>query len=124
MNIKGFIANILPSTEVRHVDGIGKTIKSDQTNDRDANGQESYSSQEEHRERMSDEQFEAALEHLRKLPATKEHRWTVSSLTHEGNRFAIVKDNLGNIIRQIPELDLWTLPSEDSPRGQLLKRTA
>lgn len=125
MNIKGLISNILPETKVRSVENIGKTIKSDETHDRDANGQEAYSqNQEQQREPMSDEQLEKAMEHLRNLPAMKEHKWTVELAEDSGNRFVIVKDNLGTVIRRIPELELWTLPSDNSPRGQLLKRSA
>ncbi|MEK2644237.1 hypothetical protein [Bdellovibrio sp. BCCA] len=125
MNIKGLISNILPETKVRSVENIGKTIKSDETHDRDANGQETYSgNQGEHREPMSDEQLEKAMEHLRNLPAMKEHKWTVHLEVEDSGKFVIVKDNLGAIIRRIPELELWTLPSDNSPRGQLLKRSA
>lgn len=125
MNIKGLISNILPDTKVRSVENIGKTIKSDETHDRDANGQEAYSqNQEQQREPMSDEQLEKAMEHLRSLPAMKEHKWTVELTEDDGKRFVIVKDNLGTVIRRIPELELWTLPSDNSPRGQLLKRSA
>ncbi|WII70739.1 hypothetical protein QJS83_09730 [Bdellovibrio sp. 22V] len=125
MNIKGFFSNILPNNEVRSVERVGKTIKSDETHDRDANGQETYGgNQEQQREPMTDEQLEKAMEHLRSLPAMKEHKWTVHLEEEEGNRFVIVKDNLGSVIRRIPELELWTLPTDNSPRGQLLKRSA
>lgn len=124
MNIKGLISNIFPK-EIRSVESIGKTIKSDQTNDRDANGQQSYGeNQQEYREPMTDEQLEKAVNHLRNLSAVKEHKWTVHLIAEDDKRFVIVKDNLGNVIRRIPELELWSLPSDDSPRGQLLKRSA
>lgn len=125
MNIKGFISNIIPNNDIRAVDNIGRAIKSDQTNDRDANGQEGYSqNQGEQHPPMTDEQLEKAMEHLRKLSATKEHKWTVELENLDGARGVLVKDNLGNLIRRIPEDDLWTLPADDSPRGQLLKRSA
>ncbi|MGZ3772839.1 MAG: flagellar protein FlaG [Pseudobdellovibrionaceae bacterium] len=125
MNIKGLISNILPNRELRSVESIGKTIKSDQTHDRDANGQQTYGeNQQEHREPMTDEQLEKAMKHLQNLPAVKEHKWTVHLEREAEKRFVIVKDNLGVIIRRIPELELWTLPSDDSPKGQLLKRAA
>ncbi|UOE99867.1 hypothetical protein [Bdellovibrio reynosensis] len=126
MNIKGLISNILPNNDVRGVDRTGKAIQSDMTHDRDANGQETYSGNQEHRDPMTEEQLEKAMEHLRNLPATKEHKWTIEldDLAADG-RFVIVRDNLGNVIRRIPELELWTLPSDaQSPRGQLLKRSA
>ena len=125
MNIKGLISNILPDNSVRSVDPAGKTIKSDTTHDRDANGQESYQQQnQDQREPMNEQQLEKAMDHLRNLPATKEHKWTVHLETEDSARFVIVKDNLGNTIRRIPELELWSLPSADSQKGQLLKRSA
>lgn len=126
MNIKGFAPNILGINDLRSVENIGKAIKSDSTHDRDANGQQTYEqNQQEQHPPMSQEQLEAAMEHLRNLPAIKEHKWTVHlDASHEHQRYVIVKDNLGNTIRRIPEVELWTLPASDSPRGQLLKRAA
>ena len=124
MNIKGLFSNIIPTNEVRSVDRTGKAIQSDMTHDRDANGQESYQQQQQQRPPMTEEQLEKAMEHLRNLPATKEHKWTVSLGESEDAKFVIVKDNLGNVIRRIPELELWTLPTDNNSRGQLLKRSA
>lgn len=123
MNIKGLIGNIIP-TEVRGVSRAERTIKSDETHDRDANGQQASGEQQEQHEPMSDEQLEKALAHLRNLPSFKEHKWTVQLETNDSLRFAVVKDNLGTVIRRIPELELWTLPSDNDSRGQLLKKSA
>lgn len=125
MNIKGLVSNIIPNNEVRSVESPGKTIKSDSTHDRDANGQETYQQQsQQQREPMSEEQLENAMNHLRNLAATKEHKWTIDLQVDERGRFVVVLDNLGNVIRRIPELELWSLPTDDSPRGQLLKKSA
>ena len=124
MNIKGMVANILPNTDPR-VDRTERTIKSDSSHDRDANGQQAFDNQnQEKHPPMSDEQLEKAMDHLRNLPATKEHKWTVSLEASSSEKFVLVKDNLGNLIRRIPEEDLWTLPTDNSSRGQLLKRAA
>jgi uncharacterized FlaG/YvyC family protein len=123
MNIKGLIPNIQPS-EVKAIDRTGRAIQSDTTHDRDGNGQEAYQQDQGKRPPMSEEQLENAMEHLRKLPAFKEHRWNVELDESNEGRFVLVKDNLGTLIRRIPEVELWTLPTDDSPRGQLLKRAA
>lgn len=125
MNIKGLIPNI-QTQEVRSVDRTGRAIQSDSAHDRDGNGQESYQQQNKgHQEPMSDEQLKEAMNHLLSLPSFKEHRWTVElSKDSSGEKFVLVKDNLGTLIRKIPELELWTLPTDSSPRGQLLKRSA
>lgn len=125
MNIKGLISNILPNNDVRPVERAGQTIKSEMTHDRDANGQDfSGGQQQQHRDPMTEEQLEKAMEHLRNLAAFKEHKWTVELDSSSEDRSVLVKDNLGNLIRRIPEMELWTLPSDNSPRGQLLKRSA
>ncbi|WP_277578429.1 hypothetical protein [Bdellovibrio svalbardensis] len=124
MNIKGLIPSIQPS-EVRSIDRAGRAIQSDSTHDRDGNGQEAYSQNQQEKPPMTEEQLEKAMEHLRALPSFKEHRWTVElDFNEKGARFVLVKDNLGTLIRKIPEAELWTLPSDSSPRGQLLKRAA
>jgi hypothetical protein len=124
MNIKGFFSNIMPTIPIRPIGKTERALKSDATSDRDANGQQA-GGEPEHREPMTEEQLQKALEQLRNLPAIKEHRWVVELLKVEDRRFAVVKDVEGTIIRRIPELELWTLPSStDTGKGQLLKRTA
>lgn len=123
MNIKGLVNNIGPM-EIRPVEKTERAIKSDETHDRDANGQQAFGEKKEQHEPMSDEQLEKSMQHLRDLPATKEHKWQISLETSEKGKFVLVKDNLGNVIRRIPELELWTLPNDQSPKGQLLKKAA
>ena len=124
MNIKGFIPNIFGIKDVRTVEKTGRLIKSDETHDRDANGQQAFEDQQEHHEPMTDEQLKAAMEQLKNLPVAKEHKWTIHLQVAEEGRFVIVKDNLGNVIRRIPETDLWSLPKDGSEKGQLFKRSA
>lgn len=124
MNVKGLIGNI--PNEIRPVKQADRLIKSDQTHDRDANGQQMFSGeQQQHREPMSEEQLEVFLERLRDLPGVKEHHWTIEVEKNETGRFVLVKDNLSNVIRRIPESDLWTLEADgDRANGHLLKKTA
>jgi len=126
MNIKGLISNILP-IDPKPISKIERAIKADEAHERDANGQQLYdqSQQQNQQEPMTDEQIEKALEHLRSLPACKEHKWSVVFVKSEGDRHVLVKDNLGNLIRKIPEAELRSLPvSSEQPKGQLLKRSA
>lgn len=124
MNIKSLVGNI-PTIPVRPVDKLERTIKSDNTQDRDANGQQMFDDQKKQREPMSEEQVEKCLEHLQNLPAVKENNWTIELSEIEGRRFVLVKDSSGQLIRKFPEADLWTLPTDlEDPRGQLLKKTA
>lgn len=124
MNIRGLINNIIPNSEVRKVDSIGRAIQSDSAHDRDANGQEAYDQQGQPHNPLNDEELQRALEQLQNLPAFKEHKWTAELVGEASSGMCeiLVKDNLGNIIRRIPETDLRSLPDPDSQKGQLLKR--
>ena len=124
MNIKGFFPNIFGVKDVRTVDKTGRLLKSDEAHDRDANGQQAFDDTREQHEPMTDEQLNAAMEQLRNLPVAKEHKWTIHLMESEEGRFVIVKDNLGSMIRKIPESELWTLPRDSSSKGQLLKKSA
>lgn len=124
MNIKGllgpnFTQNIQPTDRV-----AARGIKSDSSHERDANGQQTFDDNKQHGP-MSDEQIQKAIEHLQSLPAVKEHKWTVELFVENDKKYVLIKDNLMNVIRKIPELELWTLPLfEESPKGNLLKKTA
>lgn len=126
MNIKGLLGpNVMPN--VRSIDKTDRTIRSENTHDRDANGQQAFDDgKKKEREPMTEQQLAMALEHLRQLPAVKEHHWTVELVILEDQKkYVLVKDNLGNLIRRIPELDLWTLElDEQGNKGHLLKRSA
>lgn len=114
--------------QIRSTEKVDSAIHSDKTQDRDANGQQTYDEgSREKRPPMSEEQFEKAMAHLASLPAVLEHRWNVSKFVDEnGARFVLIKDSMGALIRKIPELDLWTLSLDysPSPKGHLFKKTA
>lgn len=124
MNIKGLLgAQISPA--IRPTEKVDRTIHSDRSNDRDANGQQMYEDGRREKPPMSEEQIQKALEHLRQLPAVREHRWTVELSVENDKKFVLIKDNLGTLIRRIPELELWSLNvDEPTPKGHLFKKTA
>jgi len=125
MNIKGLLGNMLPTSPLRPAEKTERAIKSDSTSDRDANGQQAGGGEQQQHEPMTDEQLQKALEQLKNLPGVKDHNWSVELVMIENKKFALVKDVNGTVIRRIPELDLWTLPSGSEPgKGQLLKKTA
>ena len=128
MNIKGLLGNMITSP-IRSQDEpsrVNRTIKSDSAHDRDANGQQFYDQEKkQHDGPMSEEQFKKAVEYLQNLDSLKEHNWTVETIVQGEKKFVLVKDNLGNVVRRIPELELWTLPFDKDVRtGQLLKKSA
>ncbi len=129
MDIKNALNAILPPA-LKKAAPAEKAIKAGNTTDRDANGQMGYDQQkQEHREPMTEEQLKKALEHLKALPAVKEHNLTVELTEIQGKRFVLLKEADGKILRKIPEAELWTLPvmSDSDPtkkKGQLLRKTA
>ena len=62
MDIKQALNSILP-LQLRAKNKVEKSIKSDSTTDRDANGQQSFGGGQQHPP-MSDEQFKKAMKHL------------------------------------------------------------
>jgi len=122
MNIKG-IAPVINTTPLRAVEKVKGGIKSDESHERDANGQQSSGDPQQHREPMSDEMFQKAIDHLKQLPGVKEHNWSIEPAEINSKRFILVKDLQGHTIRRISEYDLWSLPLEgESPTGNLLKK--
>ncbi|MBN8537542.1 MAG: hypothetical protein J0M15_10860 [Deltaproteobacteria bacterium] len=124
MNIKSVLPNNVISP-VKTVDKVDRMIKSDIAHDRDGNGQQTYDQNKKHHEPMTDDQIKMALEHLKNLPFVKEHKWVIQLLIENEKRYVLVLGNLGEVIRKIPEADLWTLPLDlEDKKGQLLKKTA
>ncbi len=122
MNIKGLLgANISP--QVKTVDRVDRTIKSDSSHDREANGQQTFDDRNKKQAPMTEEQVKKIEAHMRDLPVVKEHHWTIVAHFEEDKKFILIKDNLGNLIRKIPEAELWSLELDDQlPRGHLLKK--
>lgn len=129
MNIKGLFGQMI-TTPIRNGDGTSvskaeKSIKADESHERDANGQQAFSDNQREKEPMSDEQFEQAIELMQNLPSVKEHNWKIEKRIENDRRFLVVLDNLGHVVRRIPEAELWTLPfDKDARTGQLLKKSA
>lgn len=127
MDIKNALNSILP-LNLRPKDGVDKSIKMDNTTDRDANGQQQYQSQDQKREPMTDEQIEKALEILRSYPAVKEHNLSIELVLIDNKKFVLLKEPDGKLIRKIAEHELWSLPDmkqwEPPKKGQLLRKTA
>ena len=126
MNIKSLIGNLAPVTTATAASKVERQIKTDNATDRDANGQQFYG-KERKKEKMTDEQFEKAVELLREKHFIKDMHWNVLASEDNGVKFACVQDHLGKIIRRISEYDLWEVFDDvrsEETKGQLLKKTA
>lgn len=130
MNVKNLagnaIINSLPATQ--SANASEKTIKSEMTHDRDANGQAQYQKQQQKKEKMTREQAERAVAALNAKAFMTDMNWVAVLIDDNGFFYAEVKDKSENVIRKISEFDLWEVfevsSSTPSPKGNLLKRTA
>ena len=126
MNIKNLIGNSIQTTPANAVNKPERQIKMDNTQDRDANGQQAYQ-KERKKEKMTDEQFEKAIAILREKNFIKDMSWVVLAIEENGCKFACVQDLEGQVIRKIIEFELWEMFDDvkpDETKGQLLKKTA
>jgi hypothetical protein len=126
MDVKSAINSILPP-QAKPINPVDRTIKSENAEERDGNGQEQYSRQQQDRDSMSEEEFQKALETLKSFPAIKEHNLQIEVITQESSRFVLLKEASGKLVRKISEAELWTLPQfrdGEKPKGQLLRKTA
>lgn len=129
MNIKGLIGANQINNGPSAADGVQKkerVIKSENTEERDGNGQELYSKQQK-KKKMSKEQFQTALEILNKKTFMTDMKWTAYEVQEGNFLFAEVRSESGEVIRRMSEFDLWEVfedHSVDENKGQLLKKTA
>ena len=126
MNIKNLLGNSVPISPVNSVNKADKPIKMDNTQDRDANGQQFYQ-KERRKEKMTDEQFEKAIAILREKHFIKDMNWLVLATQENDIKVAWVQDSSGQTIRKIAEYDLWEVFDDvksEETKGQLLKKTA
>lgn len=123
MNIKGLNSLNIPAVPRKDE----RPIKSDESHDRDANGQY-FSNKNKKKEKMTDEQFDKALDLLNQKSFMKEMNWTAKKIINDDTKFAQVTSPSGEVIRSISEFDMWEIFSDESSaenkKGQLLKRTA
>ena len=123
MDIRGIVKNISPFV-VQGKEKAEKTIKSENTNDREGNGQMQSGSDSEHREPMSDEQFEQALLHLKKHQVFKDNNLELYVQRVGPKKFIILKEPNGKVIRRISESELWSLQTtKENEKGQLLSKS-
>lgn len=102
-----------------------KSLKTDDTTDRDGNGQSPYQKKRDYPALTEEEQI-TALSRLKLLPPFLEHKWQFKVITKFPDPLKIeLRDNLGLPIKMIEESELRTLLDNPEPqKGNLVKRTA
>lgn len=126
MDIKRLL-NLNLFSPVKSVSRLNQVNQNDKSQDRDANGQEQYHQQNQEKKEMSDTEFSEAVKAFQELAVVKEHHWIVTTILENEKKYLLLKDNLGNLIRKIPDYDLWDIKNktnDSNTKGTLLKRTA
>ncbi|MCB9024986.1 MAG: hypothetical protein H6625_01605 [Bdellovibrionaceae bacterium] len=123
MNIKTFVNNISPVDRNTIVTPAKKSVKSEDTSpDRDPNGQNDRG-KNPGKQFLNDEEMANALSKLKNFPGVKENSLKVELIVKEISRFVIISDPLGNIVRRIPEAELWPLIQEkENNKGHLIDK--
>lgn len=126
MDVKTALNSILP-TATRSTPKTGARIKTSNTSDRDANGQQAYQQNngDTPQRPMNDEELERALDHLRMLPVVVDHGLNVSVSFVGDKKFVLISESSGKVVRRIPEVELWSLQkAKEGDKGQLLRKAA
>lgn len=124
MDIKKAVSAIIP-TQVERVARVERSIKTDSTTDRDANGQQAQGGSDQNKEPLSNEEMEKVLEYLKNLTVVKDHQLQVLLVMREKKKFVLLQEPNGTIVRRIPEHELRSvlLPAGED-KGVLLRRSA
>lgn len=124
MDIKKAVTAILP-TQAERVARVDRSIKTDSTTDRDANGQQAQGGSDQNKEPLSQEEMEKVLDYLKNLAVVKEHQLQVVLVLRENKKFVLLQEPNGTIVRRIPEHELRSvlLPAGED-KGVLLRRSA
>ena len=102
-----------------------KNLKTDDTTDRDGNGQSPHGRPSKDHP-MSEEEQNDALKRLQQMGPMQEHQWEVRVLTQFPDRLSLqIWDQKGVLLRTLQEHDLRSLAQNPEPnRGQWLKTSA
>jgi len=120
MNIKGLnpspIAQIDPK---KRVDGNTRTQN---TSDRDANGQRQHGEGEQKRH-LNQQEFDDALKTLEDLPGLKSNHLTIKVETKDDCRVVLIMDPAGKVVRRLSEQQLWAATRDkDRQTGKILDK--
>ncbi len=124
MDIKG-LNKIHNPFLTNKVGKIEKGIVTDNATEREGNGQAATGGDSGQHEPMSEEEFQCALEHLKKHSIFKEHNLEIQITLNGNKRIVILLEPSGKILRRITETELRTLQlSKENEKGQLLSKSA
>ncbi|MEQ1876362.1 MAG: flagellar protein FlaG [Bdellovibrionia bacterium] len=119
MNIKS-VGNPLQPFEIRNVD---KNKRTEASSDRDPTQDQSRGGDTPERN-LSEEELQAAVEHLKQIPGIKDNNLTVRLARENGVPVVFIEDPLGKVVRRIPESELATLSKTPKSKGNILDKAS
>ena len=106
------------------IDGQKRDIRSSQTADRDANGQQAFGDGGKERS-LNEEELQQVLEKIQNHPGIKANGLIVEALVEEDRPWVVVKDPAGKIIKKINGMQLSQYLDADDPESfSLVRKTA
>ncbi len=111
MNIRSVSnpANVMGKEKIE----ASKTIKSDETDDREANGQQPFSDPESYRE-LTEEEAEQVLEKVKSNEGIQKSGLIVRLSIENGQKILKIEDPAGKIIKRFTERDLYFFLTQQS----------
>lgn len=100
-----------------------KTIKSDQTDDREANGQQPFADPEAYRP-LTDEEVESVMEKMKSNEGIQKHGLLVKLYHENDQKIVKIESPDGKIIKRFVERDLYFFMKESQEGIHLLSKTA
>ncbi len=123
MNIKSITTPVRP-VDIKPANQARET-KTEGSHERDAQAFYGNPNQEQKKRKLTDDEINEVIEHLKGLPFAKDNNWTIRADKTGNMTVVYVTDSEGKIIRRIPEQDLWGLwmqKSSDQTKGNLLNK--
>ena len=124
MNVKSVTPNLVPLEGVVKNDSAER-VRFQDTADRDANGKQEHSQKEEESHRFSEEDWQEAIEKLKKLSSVEKNNLKVVDFSEGERRFVKFLSPTDEVIRRLNENEVWlALKNADleTPKGQLLDK--
>lgn len=123
MDIKNIVRTVIPlgvsgTQEAKHA-----RVKTEDTADREGNGQ-SAGQEQEKRRNLTQEELDEAIKYLEALPGVKDNGLNVRlERNADGIPSILVVDRLGKVVRRIPESEISVLTAnKEKKSGHLLNK--
>ena len=119
MNVKSVANNLMPF----EIKNLKANRKAEASSERDANARQEGQQGQTPRRNLSEEELQAALNHLKNIKGIKDNNLTVRLERLNGIVNVYVEDMTGKVIRRIPEAELSQLTQSDKAKGNILDKS-